>query len=266
MNEGYCVLIGKPEIPDLKKLADALEEFHRIPEDDAIRMARKAWGFAGEHLTEERACLLAGKCREAGIETVVLDSALLAKFPAEKNFTQAVVKPEGFKYTLETKEPGFVSWENLLLASAAPVKEEIITTQIIQDGPSGSQKMINMGIMAVTGLPLGFGKKNETKKETRIFEFYFYLELFFSAPPYRIRMRNDLFDYSYLAGRKEYSSQLNFRNFIDDLRVAAPDAIVNTGFRAIQDKKPLQFLAYASLDCLEKESRWLLTITGQRAT
>jgi hypothetical protein len=260
MDTGYSVLIAKPELPALRKLADALEEFHRIPEDEAIQLARRAWGFAGENLTEERAGLLAGKCKEAGIETLILDSAAVASLPVEKNFVKAAVKPDGLDYTLETKEQGFAPWESAALVAAAPIKEETITVQTVKEGPSGAQRMASLAIMSVTGLPIGFGKKKETRKETRSFELYFYLELFFPVPPHRLKMRNDIFDYSYLEGRKEYSSQLNFRIFLEDLRMAASKADFNMGAGEILNKKPLNLLTYDSLDFLEKEARWLLTI------
>lgn len=260
MNEGYSVLIARPEAFDRKKLASALEEFHRIPEDEAIQLARRAWGFAGENLPRERALVLADKCAENGLEAVTVDSKEVFSLPAEKIFTRAEVKPEGLNYTLETKEPGFASWENVILLAAAPVKEEKITQQTVNEGPSGLERLSKAALMAVTGIPLGTGKTKEAKKEKKEYELVFYLEIFSTDSPFRLRMRSDSFNYSYLGKRKEYSSQLNFRAMLEDVSASALKSLKNRGLNAVINKEHLSMLGYDSLSDLEKEARWLLTV------
>lgn len=271
METGYSVLIAKPELPDLKKLADVLEEFHRVNGDEAVEMARRSWGFAGENLVQDRAQVLAGKCRANGIEVITIDSEDIASLPAEKDLIKAEVKPTGMNYTLLTDETGFVPWEKAVLIAAAPVKEKKIISQVSVEDPNAAGKAYLATLMANVGIPYpgdppparehgpqrGEGK---SKSETDVFELFFYLELFFSVFPRHLRMRSDSFDYSYLGKRNEYSSQLNFRIFLDDIAAMALKSVKNQGVKAILGQQPLYRLGYDCLSHLEKESRWLLAV------
>ncbi len=297
----YSVLIAKPELPDLKKLADVLEEFHRVSGDEAVEMARRSWGFAGENLPQDRAILFAGKCRETGIKVRIVDSKDIASLPAEKDLIKAGVKPTGMNYTLLNNETGFVPWEKTVLIAAAPVKEKKIISQVSVEDPDATGKAYLATIMANAGIsypsPSASGEgpvtaQDDTRHRLRLpddskdgrlhsasgglpeglkgpakqapdtvggFELFFYLELFFSVFPWRLRIRSDSFDYSCLGKRKEYSSQLNFRIFLDDVAAMALKSLKNQGTRAILGGKPLYRLGYDCLSHLEKESRWLLT-------
>ncbi len=259
--ENYSVLIAKTELPDKKRLAGALEEFYKITEERALQMAANSWGFAGESLARDKAELLSEKCKEYKIDTLAINTKDTFLLPPGKIFTKGALKPEGLNYTLETGESGFMAWERISLIAAAPVKEEKIKILTIGQPFSAVKKLSSMAITLTTGIPISLGgKKQETKQITEV-ELIFYLDIFCSVSPGRLRMRADHFDFSCLGKKKEFSSTLNFRNLLEELSIRTTKSLRNKGMQSILSQEPLYGLGYSSVSALEKECIWLLTVS-----
>jgi hypothetical protein len=262
--DNYTVLLAKPEIGDLNVLAGVFETVRGVTRNDGMLLARQCWGFLAENVSIEEADKVVKICRDSGIEVLVVPAEKISAVPKYETFTKADCRLDGLIYTLEPKEGALrqdiVLWDKVLVASAAPVKEQKITVKVTKEGPSMVARAASMGVMMTTGVPLKIGKTKEVKKESVEFEIIFYLELYFDAPPFRVRMRSDKFDFSYLGARKGYATLVNFGLLLADIDSLAPKAVKNRGFKGILKKETLSFMGYDSVDYFDKECRWLITL------
>jgi hypothetical protein len=147
---------------------------------------------------------------------------------------------------------------------AAPVKTEISRTITAKEGPSSQERAVRLGIMAVTGLPIGLGENKEARKEVKSSELSFYLDLFLDGGA-RLRACSDDLDYSPLGAEKAYSSTANFRLLALKTAAFAPGALKNTGLWAMIESRPLSALPYDSLADLDAEAPRLLALAGMKA-
>ena len=65
-------------------------------------------------------------------------------------------------------------------------------------------------------------------------------------------------------GQLEEESNGNFKVLVSDFVQEAPQAWRNHGTRVLLENKPLQTMGYESLEDLERESRWLLTLVARK--
>lgn len=264
--------------PDFAAFSKLIAETRGMNSSDAGRTARHAWGFIGEGLGEEAADGLLAKCAAAGLKAVKVHSSRLELLKPPLLIKKAVFgHPEAiglcygtytgieaamFNYT----DPSGQTWScrgaDILVVAAAPVKEETVKTVKTTEGPSGQERAIRFGIMAVTGLPIGMGKSKEVKKEMRSSELSFCLDLVLRTEGLRLRLNSNNFDFSCLKEKKTYSSQTNFRVLCAELAAFAPGALKNTGLLAILENKPLAALPYDAADDFEKEVRRLAAIAS----
>ena len=256
--DSYHVALARP-LPEMKKLADAMEEFHRFSFEEGMAAAKQAWGFAGEDLTRANADLLAAKCAKHGIKTTIIPSKEISSLRPVKEIEKTAISPSGLNWTTHEKETGFLSFESVNIIAAAPIKIETIKVQVSTEGPSSLERISKTAVTLTTGIPLGFGgKSKEVRKEIRQTELTFLLDII--STDERLRINSDKFDYTCLGKKKEYSSQLNFRVLLEELASFALKAEKNQGAQAILAKQPLNMLPYKTEKHLEKECRWMLTI------
>jgi hypothetical protein len=88
----------------------------------------------------------------------------------------------------------------------------------------------------------------------------FYADIFYHHPFRRLRIAAARFDFSCLKERKLYQAQANCKLLIGDLARMAPDAWRNHGTKILLEGKPMHTMGYVSLEDLEREARWLLTL------
>ena len=224
-------------------LAKALAAFRKTPVQDQIVPARKGWGIIAEHIGSEEAQRLVEGLRQSGLESKVVPS--LAALPAAQAITR-----------WETSIP-----EQPVLMAAAGITVTSTTTKTIQEGPSAGQKILSAGILLTTGLPIKIGGKERTVEKTQQHsDLIFYLDLIYQDPLRRRRIDAQRFDYSFLKERKLYFLMGNFKLLLGDLVQAVPAVWRNHGTRVLLDNKPVQTMGYESLQDLERETRWLLTL------
>ncbi|OIO04193.1 MAG: hypothetical protein COX65_01690 [Elusimicrobia bacterium CG_4_10_14_0_2_um_filter_56_8] len=258
----FMVITAGEKAPEFSILAKILGEFLKLDPASAAAAARHCWGVLGSDLEEAAAGQLAGLCADFGIPATRLPSPQPG-LPPEERITKAFFENGTASFTGSgglnvTAGPG-----DIIVLAAAPIKEGTLRTVKTTEGPSGQEKAVRLGIMAVTGLPIGFGKNREVKKEVKSSEMSFYLDIIFSAGPRRLRLSSDNFNFSCLKKKITYSSQLNFRLLAAELASFTPSAFKNAGLRAILEAKQLTLLPYDSLADLEKETlRLMLAAKG----
>ena len=260
----FSVLATDERPPDFALTAKILSEFSRLNANDAGRAARHGWGFMGENLGPADAARLAEKCGAYGVKTVTLPSAAIARCKAPVLVKKIDMGTGAFSYTGGAGLSANADFSDILVLSAAPLKEETTKTVKSVEGPSSGEKALRLGIMVATGLPIGMGKSKEVKKEVKTSETAFLLDIILKQAATRLRLNPAAFDFSCLKEKKTYSSQVNFRLMCAELAALAPKALKNTGLWAIIEHKPLSATAYDGMEDFEKETLRLAVITGTK--
>ena len=277
-NGTFSVIAADERLPDFILLSKIISEARGLNGSDAGRLARHAWGFIGEGLGEAGAGELMERCALYGVKTVKVPSADLPAMKPLLYIKKIVFAGGVLDYSDGGANSGAAGRDDILVAAAAPVKEETSKTITTKEGPSGQERAIRLSIMAATGLPIGMGKTKEVKKEVKSSEMSFYLDIVLktdrargltlnagssadnaaavpgSAKTVALRLTSNDFDFSCLKEKKTYSSQLNFRLLCAELAAFAPGALKNAGLTAILESRPLGPLPYDTLGDLEKET------------
>jgi len=285
----FSVLAAEERLPDFALTARILSEFNSLNSDDAGRLARHCWGFMGSNLAPGSARELACKCEAYGVKTIILPSAGLAGLKPAAFIKKAAFVNDTLNYTDGTGLSMNASAADVLVLSAAPLKEDTVKIVKSVEGPSAGAKALRLGIMAATGLPIGLGKNKEVKKEVRTSETAFTLDIILKqadncpallAPERkswkpdinlkpglanqkggtRLRLNPAAFDFSCLKEKKTYSSQMNFCLICAALSSFAHKALKNTGLWAILEHKSLAALPYDGMEDFEKETSRLNTL------
>jgi hypothetical protein len=239
----HLVILSRPEQRDPMVVAKALAAIRKTPLQDQVTVAKGGWGVLAENLLAAEAEQLVNGLRQAGLESQAVPA--LSPIPD----AQPLIR----------WDPGITN--GLGLIAAAGIKLISKTTKTVKEGPTASQKILSAGILLSTGLPIKIGGSERTVEKTQErSELVFYLDLIYKEPGRRLRIDAQKFDYSFLKERKLYFLMGNFKLLIGDLVKAVPAAWSNHGTKVLLENKPIQTMGYDSLNDLERESRWLMTL------
>ncbi len=241
----FAVIQLERESHDPMALAKALASARETPVQDQVLAANKAWGIVAEDLPESEARALGQALRSSGLKCTVGPTAALAKLP--------VVEAAESVDELPAAHP--------ILISVAGITVTTTTTTTEKQGPSGAQKMASAAIMMGTGIPIRIGgRKRSVQKTQEEHSLAFYADLYYEGPSRRLQIDASHFDFSCLEERRLYQAQGNLKLLIGDLVQAAPEAWMNHGTRVLLEGRPIRMMGYGSLEDLEREARWLLTL------
>lgn len=230
---------------DPMALARALAAARKTPVQDQVLVAKRAWGIVAEDLSEGEARALGQALRSSGVECAVGPTAALAAVPAVEGARTMDALPAAHP----------------ILIAVAGITVTTTTTRTEKKGPSGAQKIASATILVSTGIPVQIGgRKRSVEKMQQEQSLAFYADLVYEAPPRRLRIDASHFDFSCLGERMLYQAQGNLKLLIGDLVRTAPEAWTNHGTRVLLDGKPIRTMGYGSLEDLEREARWLLTL------
>ncbi len=247
MNETarFALIQRDRELCDPMVLARDLAAVRGTPVQDQVRVAKRAWGIVAGDLSESEAGALGEALRSSGVEWVVHPTGALAELPA--------VEAAGTVDALPGAQP--------ILIAVAGVTVTTTTTRTVTGGPTGAQKAASTAIMMGTGLPIRIGgRKRSVEKRQEEQSLVFYADLYYEGPFRRLRIDASHFDFSCLEERMLYQAQGNLKLLIGDLVQAAPGAWLNHGSRVLLEGRPIRTMGYESLEDLEREARWLLTL------
>ena len=241
----FAVIQLERETRDPMALAKALASARETPVQDQVFAAKRAWGIVVEDLPESEARALGQALRSSGVECAVGPTASLAELPA--------VEPARTVDALPAAHP--------ILIAVAGITVTSTTTTTEKRGPSGAQKIASVAIMMSTGLPIRIGGRKRSVEKTREEQgLVFYLDLYYEGPSRRLQIDASHFAFSCLEERMLYQAQGNLKLLIRDLVQAAPEAWLNHGTRVLLEGRPIRTMGYESLEDLDREVRWLLTL------
>lgn len=256
----YAVLLARQDEPKLQEIAKVLSAIQKIPLQDAARLARTSWGILGEKLDKDTAADLAGRLKDASMESLVLPQGLIEELPPPALAASLEFLPSGVRANIKGGNSETLVKEQIRLIAAAGLKQTITTTVKIKEGPSPTQKAVSMGLM-MAGLPISIGGKSrevEQKKQTT--ELFFYLDLYLRNPVRRFRIDAQNFDFSCLKARMGFTAHQNFRILVLEMIRLCPQAMISRGTKVLFDSAPIASMGYDSIADLDRESRWLLTL------
>jgi hypothetical protein len=264
MASGLSVLLAKPELPPLEKVAEVLARFAGGPVFDARMKAKHAWGFLGEKMSDADADRLSAVAGELGFETRVLPAEKIAVLPRPTPVHWMRATPEGVVYTVGTyTDERTCSWDRLRLLAAGGLKEQTTTVKTIKEGPSANERAVKIGITMVTGIPLGFGGgTKEVKKTVHETELFLHMDLLFDGAegPLRLSVLGQQFNYAALGEARTASVLINFRTLLQSVDKFAGPALRNKGAAILLAGQPLNLCGYEGTGGYEKEMVWLLSL------
>jgi hypothetical protein len=265
----FAVLLAQPELCKSPKVAGMLMAVRGIPLQDAASSARSCWGFLIENADERTAQDLATRFNQAGQAlqlysgqaAVIVPQDSVPVLPPAQPVSSLSFAPDGLNVILGAVQKFQVPFGRISLISAGAFKQKVVKTVETKEGPTKVQRMVNLGVMMTTGLPIKIGgKEKTTKKSVASSEIVFYADLMLRDPFERFRVDAQKFDYSCLGRKMLYNIVGNFRLLVTEWVKSMPAVQLNTGARAIFENKPLREMDYASLEEMERESRWLLAL------
>jgi hypothetical protein len=226
-------------------LARALAAVRGTPVQDQVIEAKRAWGIIAEGLAEEEARVFAEELRSAGVSCAVVPASALARLPEAEPATTWGDLPEA---------PPF------LVAVAGMTVTETRTTKETK-GPTGAKKIASAAIMIGTGLPIKVGgRQRSVERSQRSESIVFCADLHYEDSRRRLRIDASRFDFSCLGERMLYHAQGNLKLLVGDLVGGARDVLRNHGAEVLLEGKPIRTMGYGSLEDLDREERWLLTL------
>ena len=230
---------------DPSALAKALAAARKTPVLDQMIVARNSWGIVGEDLAEEEASVLLEILLSSGVASVACPASSLVELPSAEVATTLE--------SLPATRPVLIAVAGITITST--------TTATERRGPTGAQKLVSTALMLGTGLPIKLGGRTravaKTHQEPTL---AFYADLLYQNPLRRMRIAAAKFDFACLKERMLCQAQANCKLLIGDLLRAAPAAWQNHGTRVLLEGKPMRTMGYRSLEDLEREERWLLTL------
>ncbi|NLO90942.1 MAG: hypothetical protein GX410_02955 [Elusimicrobia bacterium] len=259
-NDGrHSLYLRGEDLPSPGVMADVFSAVYPLSHEEAFHKARHCWGILAENIGSDEAEKLEQACRRSALETLRLPPGCVPVQPQAQTSRKISFDEASFSCELEGGEQFSSGWDALEIAAAAPVKEETVKKETIEQGPSLAQRTASLVTMTVTGLPIAFGgKKESVERETVIREMNYIMDLGFGQR--RIRLRSDHMDYACLGAEKSYSSQTNFRVMAAKLDALAGGAFRNRGLKLIAARQPLQALSYDGLDDFERDYRRLFIL------
>lgn len=230
---------------DPMALATALASIRGTPVQDQVLAAKAAWGIVEEALPEAEARELGRALRAAGVECAVGRTSSIVTPPTAESIRSTEALPD--------EAPTMIAVAAVTVVTTSTTKQE--------EGPSPGQKAASTAIMMATGLPIKLGgRKRKVEKTREEQSLSFYADLFYDDARRRMRIDASAFDFSSLGARMTYQGLANLRALIGDVAGAAPAALRNRGAHVLLEGLPIRTMGYASLEDLEREERWLLTL------
>ncbi|MDA8168570.1 MAG: hypothetical protein M0Z59_02595 [Nitrospiraceae bacterium] len=265
MTEGlfYCVVLARVQDFNMAGLADCLGRALSIPRiDSAARLARNK-GILHRTGDLKEAETLKERLGREGVETFILPSAQLAPIPPFRQVRKAVPKPEGFFWYDSGGNGQLVPWGRFSLLCAGEMEETHLSKEKGRPEMDIGKIIAGVALAAATGIPAGLKPKSKKgeEKEVQKSSFACHLDIIGKRGHESFRITGSLFDYGYLAGRKEFTALLNFRKLALDVVGFLPGetTLRNRGVTALE-KGSMRDFKYNSPGEFEQEKLWLLQL------
>jgi hypothetical protein len=261
----HAVLLRSPDFKP-SDVAGVLARRSGAHAMDVLPAVKRGWGLAAESLPAIEAEALASALTAAGQPALAAPTSLLESPPEPELVAKAELSGDGFDVVAgpEHLKPERLSWARLAVICAAGLETRSSRT-VTEAGPTvTAEKAVRLGLTLATGIPLMKGS-TETKRVIETKDRALLLDLVFVEPARRMRIEATRFDYSLLGAKMLHSAEVNFVALLGELTAHAPRALRGKGTRAMLARRIAAESLYDSLDHLNREERWLLSLVALRA-
>lgn len=240
----YAIVQMSLKRPSVAQLRRAFASSNVLTANDAVTLARNAYGILAVNITRDDACTLQRALKTEGVPVQVVDQAALVGLPPGKRLKRADCGSQALIVYDALGRPGQVDWSQVFLIAAGSVA----TARRPEDK---AQRAVFTGRSEIESLTLPAGAKPGQRSTARLA-----LEIFIAIEPYRYQAFARELRYNYLGQRLHKSVEANFALFVADLMRYAPDAIANRGAKVIRQDKTRTF-RYPSRRAFLDEITWL---------
>lgn len=241
----YAVLLASQEALKPGPLAQALAPVLKCPAMDLASPMRRCFGLVAVDVEEASARAQAQALDKAGLPALAVPVNLLEDLPRAEPLAG-----------LSLPQP-------VALVVAGAFTERSSKTVKTEEEAGSGERALAIGITLATGLPpslFGVGGKKEVERRIEKSELLFYADVYAGKPLRRLRLDAQDFDYSVLGERKGYDAPGNFRKVLES--VCSGAARLGTGAKGLLVGQPIRQLGYETIADMEREARWLLTLTA----
>jgi hypothetical protein len=257
----YACLVTKVDKFEVPPVAEVLAREKKLLIADAALAARRCWGFAADNVEKSVSDRLAMALNSAGIGGVSIPVSLVEPLSPVTPVNKIEFLEGALNLWAKTGESLRVTSQALTLVAAVCYRQTTKKEVKVQEGPDLKQQAVRMGIFMTTGIPLGLGRKpKEVVKVTESSDLVYGLDLCQKEGAMRLRILAEDFDYSCLKGKMTYNTIENFRSLIEAITHSSPLALRNRGTRVLIERRPINNMGYDTIEDMERESRWLLTL------
>lgn len=262
--DSYSVIL-KNSNEESSVIQGFLKDYYSFDNEETLAFLKKSPGFLIENVILEKAEEVRKKAQEKNIQTLIIDDKNIPQLPKPMNFVEMEIIDSGFFFISKSIRE-YVPLESVTMVTTGIIKTdcpETSTDSLSLELHQKTEKLLNLEKTEdLTDGAAYYSKAMKDKKLTneKQKELIFYMDIFLSEAPHRLRIQHDNFDYSFLGKEKLYSSIENFKLLLNKVNDLSTKPFKNKTIAAILKKEPLIHFIYESLDTYEKELVWLSII------
>ena len=243
----YAVLQTNLNPPAIDQLQRALKSVPGFTAGDAFILGDDAYGILVKDLSEQQAGAFQGALRIEGIETEIVDQALLPPLPQTHFVRQLECSPEHLLIFDPLGRPFALDWRNIICIAAGAVR----LTEFVQKQHE---------IQTITYSNYGERGPKVPEYETRTREerrFHLLGEIIITGAALRYSFNAEKFNFAALGERNMENSLANFSLLVRDLMQFSPNASLNRGAAVLRSDATTIF-PYPSKNAFHEEIVWML--------
>ncbi|MCG2724672.1 MAG: hypothetical protein L6420_00215 [Elusimicrobia bacterium] len=247
--DSYSVILKNSDEERLK-IQNFLKDYYSFDEEKTLAFLKQSPGFLSENKTIEKAEEIYKKAKEKNLQTLIINDKDIPQPPKPLSLEKMEIKTSGFFYIAKSIKE-YLSFEKINMIATGIISEEC---------PETSTNNLSFTLQEIIEKLLNIKKTEDSASVAKVNtrkELIFYMDIFLSESPYRLRIKHDNLDYSFLEKEKSYSSLENFKILLNKFAALSLKAIKNKTTNAILNKEPLSSFIYDSIDSYEKEIIWL---------
>jgi len=222
----YAVILKNISDLQPQKLAPPMSRALKVALYDAARQSRMHRGIPAKNLDEEAAKGLVSEFEAAGIDSTVVPEEFIASIPEARRIKKLEITASGLiVFTDDEKEE--LKWAEIDVISAVSSEKRETRTTVRQISPGMGKKIVGLGILMTTGIPLKMGKTRKVEKTESTTKLEHFAELFAGNPSRRFRIDAENFDFTCLKEKIFPDIYSNFTLLLTELAKMFPHALLN---------------------------------------
>ena len=241
----YAVLQTDLNVPKIEQLSRAFRSVPGLAAVDAHIIGRDAFGILVKDFSEQRAGALKTALRGEGVETEIVDQALLPSLPATHFVHRCDCRPEHLLIYDPLGRTFPLEWQHIMAIAAGSVQ----LTDFLQERRE-IPKPSSRGRYAMVEMETETVWREERNP-------HLLAEIIITAGTLRYSVAAEKFNFAYLGERNMKNSTANFSLFVRDLIQFSPNAVLNQGAATLRADATKTF-SYPSKNAFYEEIVWML--------